>query len=152
MSATRIQEGIQAGIQAGTQVPQTLGCALGRAARRLARAGVPGAHREARLLAAVASGLDAAAVFGHPERPLAPDAARLLDRLARRRAAGEPLAYILGFREFWSLPFRVTADVLIPGPILKPSSRRFSVGWAARTDRCASSISAPAADVCYWRC
>ena len=38
------------------------------------------------------------------------------DRLFARRAAGEPLSYIVGFREFWSLPFRVTPDVLIPRP------------------------------------
>jgi release factor glutamine methyltransferase len=36
------------------------------------------------------------------------------DRLIARRAAGEPVAYIVGTREFWSLPFRVTPDVLIP--------------------------------------
>ena len=33
-----------------------------------------------------------------------------------RRAAGEPVAYIIGMREFWSLPLRVTPDVLIPRP------------------------------------
>lgn len=38
------------------------------------------------------------------------------ERLFGRRAAGEPLSYIVGFREFWSLPFRVTPDVLIPRP------------------------------------
>ncbi len=108
--------GIQPGILPGLQAADTLGGALGRAAERLAQAGVPGARMDARLLVAEASGLDAAAVFGHPERPLTPDAARHLDRLARRRAAGEPLAHILGVREFWSLPFQVTADVLIPRP------------------------------------
>src|SRR3712207_5259974 len=36
------------------------------------------------------------------------------DRLAARRVAGEPIAYIVGTREFWSLPFRVTPEVLIP--------------------------------------
>ncbi len=100
----------------GTQGSDTLGSALGRAAERLAQAAVPGARMDARLLLAEASGLDAAVIFGHPERSLAPDAARRLDRLARRRAAGEPLAHILGVREFWSLPFHVSADVLIPRP------------------------------------
>ncbi len=38
------------------------------------------------------------------------------DALVARRAAGEPLAYITGTREFWSLPFHVTPDVLIPRP------------------------------------
>jgi release factor glutamine methyltransferase len=36
--------------------------------------------------------------------------------LVARRAAGEPVAYITGEREFWSLPLRVTPDVLIPRP------------------------------------
>nr|WP_295663364.1 peptide chain release factor N(5)-glutamine methyltransferase [Polymorphobacter sp.] len=38
------------------------------------------------------------------------------DRLVDRRAAGEPVAYITGQREFWSLVLRVTPDVLIPRP------------------------------------
>src|SRR5438132_7995 len=36
--------------------------------------------------------------------------------LVRRRAQGEPVAYLVGQREFYSLPFRVTPDVLIPRP------------------------------------
>jgi release factor glutamine methyltransferase len=40
----------------------------------------------------------------------------VFDALIARRAAGEPVAYITGTREFWSLPFRVTPDVLIPRP------------------------------------
>jgi release factor glutamine methyltransferase len=36
--------------------------------------------------------------------------------LVKRRAAGTPVAYLVGHREFYSLPFRVTPDVLIPRP------------------------------------
>ena len=36
--------------------------------------------------------------------------------LVHRRAAGEPIAYLTSFREFWSLPLKVTPDVLIPRP------------------------------------
>ena len=36
--------------------------------------------------------------------------------LVRRRAEGEPVAYLVGHREFYSLPFKVTRDVLIPRP------------------------------------
>ncbi len=36
--------------------------------------------------------------------------------LVQRRAAREPVAYLVGYREFFSLPFRVTSDVLIPRP------------------------------------
>lgn len=41
---------------------------------------------------------------------------RVLDTLLARRAHGEPVAHIVGVREFWSLPLKVTADVLIPRP------------------------------------
>ncbi|MCA9121301.1 MAG: peptide chain release factor N(5)-glutamine methyltransferase [Planctomycetaceae bacterium] len=36
--------------------------------------------------------------------------------MVKRRAAGEPVAYLVGRREFYSLPFKVTRDVLIPRP------------------------------------
>ncbi len=117
----------------GLHAPDTLGSALNRAAGCLAQAGVPGARMDARLLVAAASGLDAAVIFGHPERPLAPDAARRLDRLARRRAAGEPLAHILGVREFWSLPFEVSADVLIPRPDTETVVEA-ALGWLGGKD------------------
>ena len=45
------------------------------------------------------------------------DTARTAFReLVRRRAEGMPVAYLVGRREFYSLPFRVTPDVLIPRP------------------------------------
>ncbi len=55
-------------------------------------------------------------MFGYPERPLADHAAARLRDATARRAARVPLAHILGIREFWSLPFRVTRDVLVPRP------------------------------------
>lgn len=47
-----------------------------------------------------------------------PDAEQLacFENLLARRAKGEPMAYILGEREFWSLKLRVSADTLIPRP------------------------------------
>ncbi len=46
-----------------------------------------------------------------------PEAIRTKFReLVRRRAEGEPVAYLVGHREFYSLPFKVTRDVLIPRP------------------------------------
>ena len=71
---------------------------------------------EARMLAAFALDLDRAAIAAHPMRPVnAPAAARLQALIARRRA-GEPVAYLLGQREFWSRDFRLTPAVLIPRP------------------------------------
>ncbi len=55
-------------------------------------------------------------MFGYPERPLSTAAAGRLIGGTARRAARAPLAHIVGVREFWSLAFRVTSDVLIPRP------------------------------------
>ena len=49
----------------------------------------------------------------HPEEAVAGTAASYRT-LIERRARGEPLAYLTGIREFWSLPFRVTPAVLVP--------------------------------------
>lgn len=51
-----------------------------------------------------------------PDRYLTEQEARTYEALVRRRFAGEPVAYISGVREFWSMPLRVTPDVLIPRP------------------------------------
>lgn len=73
-------------------------------------------HREARLLLAQAAGLGEAAVLAHPERELEARAAARFLCWAARRAAGEPVAYLLGWREFYGLPLAVTPEVLIPRP------------------------------------
>ncbi len=86
------------------------------AAAVLAAAKVASPRLEARLLLGRALDLAPEIVFSHPERAVAPGEAARLDGLIARRRGGEPMAYILGEREFWSLAFRVTADVLIPRP------------------------------------
>ena len=50
------------------------------------------------------------------ERPLGPRALAGIEALAARRLAGEPVARILGVKEFWGLPFAVTPAVLVPRP------------------------------------
>ena len=71
---------------------------------------------EARMLLACASGLSPASLFAHPESMLDGSAARAFSEFAARRRNGEPVAYILGEREFYSLALGVTPDVLIPRP------------------------------------
>jgi len=72
--------------------------------------------REARLLLAEATGFSQASVLAHPERDLAPESeARFFAWVARRRA-GEPVAYLLGRREFYGLALTVNPAVLIPRP------------------------------------
>ncbi len=53
-------------------------------------------------------------MYAFPERPVSARRARRLDGWVDRRQRGEPVAYILGEREFWSLPLRVDSRVLIP--------------------------------------
>lgn len=84
-----------------------------RLAARLAKAGVEDADREAMGLIAAACGLRPVDWILDPEAPLGP-AAAIVEALARRREAGEPLTRILGRRAFWSLELAVTPDVLDP--------------------------------------
>jgi len=87
---------------------------LADARQRLA--GQPAAALEADLLLAEALGKDRAWLFAHPEAAVNVEQAARFRALLERRAGGEPIAYILGRREFWSLSLCVTPDVLIPRP------------------------------------
>jgi release factor glutamine methyltransferase len=71
---------------------------------------------DAELLVAHVLGTSRAALAADPGRPLAPEETLALESLARRRLAGEPVAYLTGRREFWSLDLEVTPDVLVPRP------------------------------------
>lgn len=72
--------------------------------------------REARLLLAEATGYSEASVLAHPERELPAEAEAKFRAFAARRARGEPIAYILGVKEFYGLPLAVNPAVLIPRP------------------------------------
>jgi release factor glutamine methyltransferase len=72
--------------------------------------------REARLLLAAASGFSEASVLAFPERALPPAIQKSFTGLTTRRAAGEPVAYILGRQEFYGLDLAVNPAVLIPRP------------------------------------
>ena len=80
----------------------------------LAGAGIE--PREARLLLAEACGFSEASVIAQGERELPPEIEARFDDFAARRRAGEPIAYIVGRREFYSLPLSVGPPVLIPRP------------------------------------
>ena len=82
----------------------------------LTAAGIDNARFEARLLLSKASGLSTEELIAHG-RDAAPAATiESLRPVAARRVQREPMAYILGEREFWGLTFKVTPDVLVPRP------------------------------------
>jgi release factor glutamine methyltransferase len=72
--------------------------------------------REARLLLAAATGFSEASVVAFPERDLPGDVQTRFTDFVSRRTAGEPVAYILGRKEFYGLELTVNPAVLIPRP------------------------------------
>jgi release factor glutamine methyltransferase len=71
---------------------------------------------DARILITHALGLSRVELITRFEQPLSAEAAQTVDALLRRRLHGEPVAYLVGSREFYGLPMQVTPDVLIPRP------------------------------------
>jgi release factor glutamine methyltransferase len=71
---------------------------------------------ETRMLMMHALGLSRVQLITRSETPLSSEQAQQLNTLIARRVQGEPMAYILGQREFFGLDFYVTPDVLIPRP------------------------------------
>jgi release factor glutamine methyltransferase len=71
---------------------------------------------DAEVLLAHALGVDRARLKSHPETPLDPGALAWFRAALDRRIAGEPVAYLVGYREFWSLRFTVSPAVLVPRP------------------------------------
>jgi len=92
----------------------TLGTALAATRAALHAAGIDSAALDARLLVAAALEARVETMIAWPERELPAPVAARLDELVRRRTAREPMGYILGRREFWSLDFLVTPATLTP--------------------------------------
>lgn len=93
----------------------TVGRLLDDAARNLAAsADLVEARREAQILFGHAMGVSRAWLSAYRDDAVDPSAADTFRELVRRRRAGEPVAYLVGRREFYGLEFRVTPDVLIP--------------------------------------
>jgi release factor glutamine methyltransferase len=74
------------------------------------------ARADAELLLAQALGQSRSWLYAHSDDKLGEDQVRDFRALLERRRRGEPVAQILGVREFWSLPLMVTVDTLIPRP------------------------------------
>ncbi|MGQ9584452.1 MAG: peptide chain release factor N(5)-glutamine methyltransferase [Anaerolineae bacterium] len=92
------------------------GEALMWATEVLHKAGCESFRLDAQLLLGHLLGWSRARVLAHPERVLNPDEQAQYRELVARRAAREPLAYIVGQRAFWGMDFWVRPGVLIPRP------------------------------------
>lgn len=96
---------------------QTVGAVIAAATERLKQADVAETPRlDALLLLEQASGIAANRLRLDPAVPLTPAVVTAFEALLLRRLAHEPVSKIVGFREFWSLSFRTSADVLDPRP------------------------------------
>ena len=95
---------------------KTVSEALAAASQQLAAAGVPEPRLDARLLVEHVLGLGRADLLARPDRALSGVEAARLDEAVGRRATREPLAYIVGHREFYGLDLLVNEFVLVPRP------------------------------------
>jgi len=96
-------------------------------ARALKDEGIPEPRLEAELMLAHVTSMDRSHLYAYPERSLTPDQEIHLATLLERRLRREPLAYLVGHREFFGLEFIVDQDVLIPRP-----ETELLVEWAMR--------------------
>jgi release factor glutamine methyltransferase len=98
-----------------SQSSQTISDALHTATMMLSRTSAS-ARLDAELLLEHVTGLSRASFRAAPERELPARAGWSFQQLIKRRSQGEPVAYIRGHQEFWSLLLEVTPAVLIPRP------------------------------------
>jgi release factor glutamine methyltransferase len=77
---------------------------------------IDSAELDARMLVGAALGLDLTGIITAASRLLTPDQSAMIEDFAHRRLAGEPVARILGTKEFWGLPLRLSPATLVPRP------------------------------------
>jgi release factor glutamine methyltransferase len=90
--------------------------ALRELRRALAEAGFETAALDARLLVLSALDITATDLIADPDVSVTPEQAEKLSAYGRRRLAHEPVARIIGEREFWGLPFGLSPETLVPRP------------------------------------
>ena len=116
---------------------------LGWMADDLAGRGIEGARLDAELLLAHALGCERLQLYLEMDRPLAEAELARVRGLVVRRRAREPVAYIVGRREFWGRRIQVTSDVLVPRPetelLVEVGRARVGEGAARLLDLCTGS-------------
>ncbi|MCB9556735.1 MAG: peptide chain release factor N(5)-glutamine methyltransferase [Deltaproteobacteria bacterium] len=85
-------------------------------AQRFAKAQLAQGRLDAEVLLAHALSMPRLQLYLDHDKPLAPQELTRYRQAIKRRLAGDPVAYIVGEREFWSLTLQVSPDVLIPRP------------------------------------
>ena len=95
---------------------QTVDAARRALAAQFKSAANESAELDARLLIGHALGLDLTGLISAAQRQLTSDEAAHLEQFARRRLAGEPVARIIGEKEFWGLPLQLSSATLVPRP------------------------------------
>jgi release factor glutamine methyltransferase len=95
---------------------QTIETARRAVTSQFRRANVDSADLDARMLVGSVLGLDLTGFIAAAARILNRDEAERLEGFARRRIAGEPTARIIGIKEFWGLPLRLSPATLVPRP------------------------------------
>src|SRR6478609_1023999 len=95
---------------------QTIDVARRTLTAQLKSAAIDSADLDARLLTGHALGLDLTGMITAAQRQLTPDESARLEDFARRRLAGEPVARIVGEKEFWGLPLQLAPATLVPRP------------------------------------
>ncbi len=129
------------------------------ASRRLSAAGVESSHLDAQLLMAEAAGITRELVITG-SIDLSPAILKTFDAMIARREKREPVAYIVGHKEFYSLDFEVTPAVLIPRPetefvvtaalectAKKANARVLDIGTGSGAIAIAIAVNAPRAQI-----
>jgi release factor glutamine methyltransferase len=95
---------------------KTIEAARRALAARLKFESIDSAELDARILVGAALGLDLTGVIAASAQLLTSDEAIRLEDFTHRRLTGEPVARILGTKEFWGLPLQLSAETLVPRP------------------------------------
>ena len=90
--------------------------ALNDAVRRFIAAGISTHRLDAEVIVCHAASVERHRLISDRDMDLPPSVCNDIERLVKRRIEGEPVAYLTGEKEFYSLPFFVNRNVLIPRP------------------------------------